>query len=959
MRLFDHTEGVWVDLPDAEAARALRSGRYTAEAGTRIPIISQGRAATIRAEDAASVFSDYPDISVEPAEQRSKRRFKQRVDEDPLASVKALGAGIARSTTLGASDVLLRAVGGERKAEELQALKEVRPGLSLTGELTGAVAPAVLSAGTGLVGTAARFTPAGAAARLGAAAEFGAARALGVGAERTVAAALAAGKFSPWAKKAIAQTGGAAVEGALFGGGVAISEAALGDVELTAEHLLSGVTTGAMWGAGAALGVTAAGAAAKGSLRAASIGVGKGKKALGDLYENLTGTKPSDGLAQMYNDAVVKYHTALGKDPPKQLIKQLLDNPDQVKAAAKNIDDIYDDVVGKLRAPMDDGNLAMSKLQEQSFGERKVKNFQRDMKRGNETDTFAASHGVLVDIQKTTAGIQRKFVKKLPFIRELEKRVIKLRTELLDSITAPPTGTRPILTINDQLYRELDEIKRDVGKWVEKHRYPKTVEIAKAVEEIRHSVRGRLEAHLESTELWGKIGNTQKELNAHYSAFLRHQKNAESDGWFHVGSRPEGFEKDLFVTNLNRLKKTVKKFDAPNNERIEFIKKHYDLQEAYADAVLRNIEAPEMRQWAERAKKAAQRFRVETDDMAKRVLPINQMAQLNELAGHGSQLGGVISQGALGWIGATTIGVVPTMGLIATFNALAHPGSVVRSMALLKQVSNAVTQRVSAAAGAIVGRANRAGQKMKRVLPRRALTPLTVWSAQFGDEKPAKRGTRAEAFLRHKRQLDTIVADPVSAQERLTTAVGNIRSIAPSVAETMVSRTMSTAIILQAKAAELVPDRNPIARGQAQIPETAIIRYERLLNAASNPLYVPIKIESNAPLSKDEVDVWAHSWPKMFEQLQIQFIEHSAQLTNGLGRTEASQLAVLFGVAISPEFTPAFVQRVQARLQPDGPQDKPGIPGSVRRTDITLRARKKSLDTHQTGAQRLEDRAEV
>ena len=62
--------------------------------------------------------------------------------EGVLPKAAALGAGIARGVTFGLSDVAARALGVEK---ELAKLKEYQPGLTLTGEITGALGPSLLT----------------------------------------------------------------------------------------------------------------------------------------------------------------------------------------------------------------------------------------------------------------------------------------------------------------------------------------------------------------------------------------------------------------------------------------------------------------------------------------------------------------------------------------------------------------------------------------------------------------------------------------------------------------------------------------------------------------------------------------------------------------------------------------------------------------------------------------------
>lgn len=132
-------------------------------------------------------------------------------------AIGAVGAGLLRGATLGGSDVLARAIGGEDAAQTLRGLREQNPGLSIAGDIAGAVAPTLLSGGAAF--------PAGLVGRAG-----------------TATAAGAGGGFAG------ALAGGVA-EGALFGVGQGASELALSQDPLTLEHAASTLSSNLLYGA--------------------------------------------------------------------------------------------------------------------------------------------------------------------------------------------------------------------------------------------------------------------------------------------------------------------------------------------------------------------------------------------------------------------------------------------------------------------------------------------------------------------------------------------------------------------------------------------------------------------------------------------------------------------------------------------------------------------------------------
>lgn len=175
-----------------------------------------------------------------------------------------LAEGAASGATFGLSDVALDAAGADTAGRAV-----ANPTTRGAGEVLGVVAPVVLSGGTGSAAALARLTP---AAKIAA----GAAKAEGLVA-RGVRGVMGTGKLATVTERAAALATSGAIEGAAFGAGRAVSDAALGDTPLTAEKLLSAAEHGAMWGGatGGVLGVS--GVALKAAARRASESMLGGK----------------------------------------------------------------------------------------------------------------------------------------------------------------------------------------------------------------------------------------------------------------------------------------------------------------------------------------------------------------------------------------------------------------------------------------------------------------------------------------------------------------------------------------------------------------------------------------------------------------------------------------------------------------------------------------------------------
>lgn len=273
----------------------------------------------------------------------------------------------AKGLSLGLSDWAGEKVLGPEWAAETTARREVNPMIALGGELAGAVAPALLGGGSGLVGTAMRMTPGGIVGHIAGHAGVKAAgllRSAGVAGESALARAALTGVN-------LGTSG--ALEGALYGAGTAASKAALEQTDLTAEKLLSGAWHGIEWGggSGAALGVAGSLARSAGKLAAPAL------QKLDDLKfssaaESLNVKSTLKSLGFQGSD--VRALTA-AKSAPEQAAKLdrlermvkrvhdegLINVTDSVQARAAKIADAADDAgkqIGAIRKQLDAENVA-------------------------------------------------------------------------------------------------------------------------------------------------------------------------------------------------------------------------------------------------------------------------------------------------------------------------------------------------------------------------------------------------------------------------------------------------------------------------------------------------------------------------------------------------------------------------------------------------------------------------
>ena len=235
-RLFGKREGAWVNIPEDQVQEAYMSGLYAFATGTEVNVrLPDGRYGTISSEHAQDAFR--AGAMYDQADVRQERIESAEYDQRNL---EAGSLAVARGLSFGLSDVLAERL-DLYSEEELAKLEKYNPNISLAGELTGAIAPALASGGTSLLAQGlSKGTVAGLSAKAGIAAEKAIAKRLGAG-ESVAGFEIAQKTVDKMIQGGAALTGAATVEGALFGAVDGFSEQMLGRADRTAEQMLSHV----------------------------------------------------------------------------------------------------------------------------------------------------------------------------------------------------------------------------------------------------------------------------------------------------------------------------------------------------------------------------------------------------------------------------------------------------------------------------------------------------------------------------------------------------------------------------------------------------------------------------------------------------------------------------------------------------------------------------------------------
>lgn len=281
MNVINAQTGETEDLSPDDLAIGLANGTHLPPAGQGVLLNPNGKLVFTPAEQVSDAVTKYGYKIPQPDELKTMGESYKY--ESGTSQLGAFVAGAARGASFGVSD-WLATQSGAVDPETLRKLQEYNPGLSVSGQLAGAIGSA--------------FIPGSAVARLG-----GAARQVEAATAGALTSALSKSKAASEITKLAIETGakglGGAIEGLAFGLGQTVSEAALGDPDLTAQKVLSTLGTSAFLGGALGAAIVPGGLVIKKS-------VDKAKDAYKSMFEKVIGKfddVPPTGAAPTVNTA--------------------------------------------------------------------------------------------------------------------------------------------------------------------------------------------------------------------------------------------------------------------------------------------------------------------------------------------------------------------------------------------------------------------------------------------------------------------------------------------------------------------------------------------------------------------------------------------------------------------------------------------------------------------------------
>jgi hypothetical protein len=862
------------------------------------------------------------------SQDEAKHRQLQETYGGTAGEVGAFAHGVGKALTFGGLDVAGKLIGGDTYTETVKKLQEANPNAELAGEISGITGALFMPGGQGkaLQGLQKLAAPVKSVAKLGRSVEKGVLKALGGPKGGVVRQALAKGG---------SLGAGAGVEGALYGAGEFVSEAALGEIEPTAENFLAHTKTGLMWGgaAGGALG-------ASGPLIGKVLGTGKafaGRSAKGirRLWEKATGQKAIEGLDDALEGAIASpkiskwtkaQATAIAEDPAKLATLQAKGAAGkEARRIATTAADNRNKIVDEISNLRDQQQAILDEFTDQIKGRLKFANMESIAQVDNAVETAMQAQGRMAQLREEVAemmagaktgeygakGAITSFNKSLgAHERRLQKYIRK----------ASLTGKG---NVAEEMHYTLDAVKRDIGKMRQRLGRVQMQDFAhqQTTSKFEQLYEG-LRQHLEDPALYGAVAKAQKAVNAPWSRIIGRSPIAR--GFRKVVGQKEW--RNLYATDRSKVSKFINNLGrAENRVDEEFLRAQISDELDLINSIGKAFELPSaMRNKLDEVRSISLRL---ADSVSTARKTVGLQNQLSDVIQKSNRLGSIMPMGAGAGVGYLLGGEEGAAAGLA-LSVFTNPGRMIQIRAAMERLSGDMNLQIGKA---IKGYINKATGKIKPVAAKakRIVGPTAqkvLSDSNWGDRRTVDKD-RYQAFRRRAKELTEFVSNPQLAADRLTKNTNAISDAAPNLAAAVQMKALNAATFLHNKMPK--PTKGTALLDPKFKPsEVDLVRFERYVEAVQDPT-VLLRDLKKGMLTRETVEAVESVYPRMYEQIVLSLAEQIPALRDDLPYKERVNLSTLFQIPVDQTMEPRFYQTMQMLAMAPPPEPQPRGPSAT------------------------------
>ena len=887
MKMVEKGTNKLVDVPDAQAAAAFQSGKYGVVKGSSLPVKVGTDVGQVAASEALSAYrAGYQTATEAEYRQATQQQQYGGVQGAALAGaagvVRGAGEALGLPSDYVATTIADQVEGGvERGFDPYRGATASTVGQRLRADLAGLQAENGMVSGAGeMLGLAAAtaLAPGGGAMGL----------ARGAGESLALRAGGRAGGF-------LAAGLGAAAEGGMLGGVSAANEAALGNEELTAERLVTGMTHGAIMGgvAGAALHVPGA---AFGAIRERLS-----PKALEAVAEKTFGYV-APGLGSAIEEAYIKGASAASGKRAESIAMGLA-RTEEGAATRRLLYDgpkLQDEAAMALRTEGDTLLKASRAVSEEAMGELKGGYVSKAVKRGNESETAGYALRTVWDTIEAAKGLATHedgvgFGKAVGNLRKLAER-----TEQEIAAAVERGGE----SVNADIYMSMDRLKRASQKYAARgqqgiYSVSDPLEHENAVRSLDwfKKTQEGMRKNLESEEMWGKAGADQARINKVWSQQIDSGKRFHEALTTETGRDPtDAFKKvrgidpskaDTFLRNVTNPTK-----DLTTSAVRDYVRNTRELAEAIAESYGEHMPAAKLGE-VKTLQAAAEGFGRTVETSAERQTKYNQ---LRELMGSETGEGGGLVNAALGGL----LGGAPGAVLGAAGSAVMNPGKVVAQMAAIERLASKADNSITRGIRSFMSGSGAPAESASAKLLRGGATERAAF----------------EASVAHVQELAN---NPEALGERISKALGvDMGSMAPNVSTAFAATVTRGAQFLAEKAPVGMSPPPGILTPQFEKPlysDAEMRTWTRYAAAVNDPSTILASMAKGS-VSPEEVEVMKVVYPQLYASTQQKLVGSISGLKVQLLRPQRLQLSILFGIPADANMTQGMLAALQESARP-------------------------------------------
>jgi len=970
-------EGQQVEVADwREAKDRFLAGELGFVPGTVIPVKSKGgQFGDLPAEQAEGYFST-GDFDVETPEERAERIKQETYGTTGQQFLTGL-EGAASGATFGVSRHLETAFGVDPEA--MAARAEVNPGIATATEIGGAVAPILLSGGTGAVGAAARLAPTARLARGTAAIERGVAGLVGEAAAGERLASALVRKAAP----AVARE---TVEGLAYGAGQVIDETALGDPTMTAEKAmatigLSGLLGGSLGGTLAVGGLLATRQIEKARGALERYGA---KRAAGEVAEEVSETPITDALSSSQATAspAAKATAEAVAEAPDVTVNASFDGPtvnlggglnDPAQAHLRRVAvrKKYDqETVVKGYRALEEIDDRMERTLSQVEGSGKPELMERLMRQEG-VSPEAAKRQALSFLDRTRNELLAMRRDRLHYT---ETGAIAAVLEGVERATKEIKSTRSAWGVSTRI----DDLKKLIGDKAGYGRILKEIEVGHA--ETYTRMRGfydRFRGHLEDQSLYGNAASVYAKINdASYQ--YRKLRDESFDRFFTMKKgdrRAVDFTKYHTYINKQAGTNELTHVDERALDRLISLEDYLKHSENYLDTVeALQKEFQGVPLDVKGVREAAKKAKVTNASIRQKASAIRQYKDLAEEAAAEAALSPQLP-GRLGSVQAAitapinlavnvrnfvkasaSSGADAAAQAAATANASAAARlTQIRHLAIWEQMQIKTARHIQRVADAMAAGEAKAAQLAKARTGLLAGTGSQVllgvdYGGRAEEQKPKDI---YEAYQRHAQSLATLAGSPEAVGQRVSERLGTFSDAAPSVAAKLGETATRGIGYLAAELprSPLTPRFPRKAHGKWVPPESELAAFARKVRAVEDPLSVFEDLAAGE-VSLEAATAVRTVYPGLFAMMREQVEASLAGAEEPPAYERVKTLSLFFGEPLDPTLEPDFVRAMQAGPTPEQERAQAESAGMPRATGGKL----KSIDSARSATERIANR---